>query len=276
MLVRQHHPDCHRLDLQVEARHLQAVANPVFLVIGDGHGQRAGSQRTAHRGFVVSGTLPVPGFGQTHGSKGVHRAKTVVVADMHAAAIPASAAIFLPVSLPGTPRRQCQDVLNIAIAEMRIRLQHQGHRPRHNGGGKAGPSHRVQLRPRNRAIVELHPALGRHDAHARRTDQHIGPGVGKALAICPQDGQVAGRIKRRHDDVRPAVGHVGVIGIAAAGPAIAGRHHVRRSQPAPAIADRGQVIAEYPVHLRGEIRQAEWLPQRPAMVDHIVSSHARQ
>lgn len=146
---------------------------------GDGGGQRAairdrllGRRGCRHRQAVGRGLLGVPNFGQTHGSARVHQAKAQVTRGVHAAPVPPRGPVLLPCRVRArTGRGERQDLLNVAVAQIGVGLQHQSHDARHRGRGKrrAGHHHRVagNIATRTCAIRARHRSARSRDQNGR-------------------------------------------------------------------------------------------------------------
>lgn len=109
--------------------HLDLVGD----VIGAPGGQD-GIARARHLDGVEAreGLLRGPGFGQPHGIMHVEVAEAGGVAEMLATAVEIVGTVGDPaiadrqiVGQAVAPRRERQDLLNIAIAQIRVRLEHQ-------------------------------------------------------------------------------------------------------------------------------------------------------
>jgi hypothetical protein len=77
---------------------------------------------------------------QPHRRLGIDLAETVVVGYMHLAAVPVGGAVVLPdgVGVGDLLRRDGEDFLDVAIAQLGVGLQHQGDDAADDGRGEAG------------------------------------------------------------------------------------------------------------------------------------------
>ncbi len=110
-----------------------AVGNPEF-----GRSDSAGGDQ------VGEGRLLGPGFRAPHRGVGVDKAEAVVGTVVQAAAVPVVGAVRLPSRTGGADlaSRVGEDLLDVAIAQIGIRLEHQGDDTRHGRGCEGGATGR--------------------------------------------------------------------------------------------------------------------------------------
>ena len=223
-------------------------------IVGDrlGRGPARGAGRQ-----VVEAALPGPAFGEADRRGGVDQSEAVIVAEMHAAAVPIGGAIETPAGPGGVVvlRRKRQDLLHVAIAEQRVGLEHQR--------GDAGDDRRGE-----RGARDVGVAVARGGAHADPggRDQQGGAGVGEARHLVVRAGG------GDRDRVRRIL-EVVIVDVVAAGSGIAGGEDDDRAQAVPAVR-RG---ASQDLSSVGKVAVLEIVGEAagvaPAVVDDVALGH---
>ena len=205
--------------------------------IGDGavvdDGLVGGAAR-AQRKFVRARALQVPGLGQAHGGEGVDEAEAEIVTGVEGAAVPVAGPIPGParVALVHHARRIGQDLLDVAIAEVGVGLEHEGDdagRDRRGGRGATEGRGVVTARVAGRAGAVRGRDTG-DAAVARAADEDGGTG-GAVVA------DLAGIVDRRHGDGLARVLEAVVVGVLALETAVAGGEQDDVAEAAAAIGD---------------------------------------
>ena len=186
--------------------------------------------------LVGRGAVQGPGLGKTGRRMRIDQSKSEIMADHVAATVPVGGAVGCPTrrSRIDLVRRQRQNFLNVAVAEVRISLQHDRHHAGHDGRGERGSAHqRVIVGSVAIAVVQRR----RHDGIARRRHQNRGA---RRAERC----DVPVRRRRSRGNHEAAVGQAVIVGVVAVGrrvgdelAIIAGGKDIDRAERIPAVLD---------------------------------------
>ncbi len=194
----------------------------VARTIRDIHGSavRAGGEFT-----VREHGLARPGFGKPQRGSDVDQSEAVVMTEMQAAAVPVDGTVHLPTGTAGIGLRRgiCQDLLDVAIAEIGIRLQQQGDRTGNDRRGEGRAGH---------AGPAVSVVIDRDDARTGSHHMQAGAGI----------GEVANLAVRSDRTNRNRIGRILVIVVVrviACGAVVAGSEDLDRAEPAATVARAG-------------------------------------
>ena len=195
---------------------------------------------------------------------------------MHAAAVDVIGAVVTPVRA-GIGEFSCRDrknLLNVAVAQIRVGLQHERDDARDDGGGKRSALHVGRVGAEHATLIVHQDARGRGDVRTGGRNENRRTWIGERRLADAEGGYVAGRVDRAGDDRKAVVARGEVVGVAAGLTVVAAGHDNRRAQPAAPIGRR--VLERVPqvgvvVEIGNEIG-----PRHPTVVGHVVPGHLAQ
>ncbi len=219
--------------------------------------------------FIGGGRLQRPVAREADGGQRIETAKAHFAVEHQAAAIEMAGAIGHRIDGKRRVGTDGEDFLDVAIAEVRIGLEHQRDGARHHRRGEGGAGHIGGVG----GAVGV--AIGGQQADARRREQHIG-------ARARKERRFAVGVMGAHGDAEAGVGEIVEVGIVADIPAldeqlaIAGGKHHRGAEPA--AAERGGGLDAGGD--RGEIgprrNVGEGGGEAPAVVGDVIGGLVRQ
>ncbi len=238
--------------------------------------------RTGVDAFVRARALLRPRFGEPHGRTRTDLAEAVIVARMHAAAVPVARAVVAPLrrAVAHALRGQRENLLHVAIAEVRIRLQHQRNDARHDRRREARALHVAVLAAEGRAAIGLQDMARRHDIAARRGHEQARTRIRERRGAELQRRQVALRVDRADLDGEAVVAGQRALRAAALLARVAARRDDHRAEAAPARVRRILRVREQ--RALGvdaavlQVAQREIVGEAPAVVRDVVADHVAE
>ncbi len=192
---------------------------------------------------------------------------------MHRAAVPVISVVVMPVGvgvgeLLGGQR---QDLLDVAIAEVRIGLQHQGDNAGHDRRGERRALRNRVVSAEHRAVLVLDKARGRGHIRARRGDKNARPRVTERRLADDQRAQVTRGVDRPGGNRKAVVAGGQVVGVAACLPVVAAGHDDGGPQSVAAVVGgifEGVFEVRVVVEVGDEVRM-----RGPGVVGDVVPRH---
>ncbi len=189
--------------------------------------------------LVVAGVRSLPSLCQPHCRFGIDIAEAVVVAGVHAAAVPVAGGVpyGVGVGVVDFPGADGEDLLDVAPAEFGVGFEHQGNDSADDGGGEAGALDGAAVVAECGAVVAHQDAAGAGDVGAGRGNQDGCAGVAERRLADGEGGDVGLGVNGAGND-DGAVGAQGVgVGVAAVLPVVAACHDDGGAESASTLGD---------------------------------------